>query len=88
MDPDEGYCRRIVNGSPIKVSASGGNDTAHEQPNDNGRRFHYWCSEALANNDGDEDGKPKANELSTAPWKCVWRIDGRAQPKDTCLRSL
>lgn len=82
MHPDEGRYRGDVDARTVKVAARRGNDAAHEQANDNGRRLHDRRPEALAEHNGDEDGEAEAKELGGAPGQRVRRAGARAKGKD------
>lgn len=87
MNPDERRGGSGVDARAVKVATCGGDDAAHQQADDDGGRLHDGASEALAQDDGDEDGESQTDELGAAPGKCVRCVDGRAELEDARGRS-
>ena len=73
MDPDEGRGGRRVNARGGEVSCRGCDDAADEETHDDGAGFHDGAAEALAEDDGREDGEAKTDIFGASPWQGVRR---------------
>lgn len=87
VDPDKRHSGRGVDGAAVEVAACRSDDAPNEQADDDGGRLHDGRAEALAQDDGEEDGKPQADELGASPGEGVRCVDVRTQLEEAGSRS-
>ena len=75
MHPHEGGDGGGVDAGAVKVAAGGSNDAADEQTEDDAGGLHDGGTEALAEDDGDEDEEAQAQVLGRAPGESVRGAD-------------
>ena len=63
MNPYKARCGSGGDPSTAEVATRSGDHAADEQTDDDGTGFHDWGSEALREDDGDEDEETQADEL-------------------------
>lgn len=79
VNPDEGGDRGGVDAGAVKVARGAADDAPCEETDDDRGGLHDGRAEALAEDNGDEDGEAQSKVLRASPGECVRRRDVRAE---------
>ena len=67
VDPDEGCSWSLVNTGSVEVAAGRSDDTADQQPDNDGTGLHDWRPPFFTDNDGEVDEETETDELGRSP---------------------